>query len=307
MRDQRRWACRPARDVLDQQGRSVRAAAEERRRLAVDRQAGQGREAAAFCLDDELHALFRIRRREPRAQELAGDPAGLLRQLAGDHQLVLLEEAPGAVQAPQQARGQLRVSQERSPHARVGGVGGARGNRLEPSRRLVMSSDQPRLREREARVLEQGVDDRRQRIEAERGELRLLGGPRLRGPVRGGKLAQRALVQRAMRARRLFSRRRRLVLVQRFRPRHGAQRGQLFQRRLDALGREPGDHRQAVQVGEAVQPRGDEAFLRRERKVAKLHVRIQRRLPRRRLRLHADNPSPEFTRRLSAPQARKCG
>ncbi len=83
---------------------------------------------------------------------------------------------------------------------RIRGEGGSRGERFEARGSPVVGRHEPRLWETEARVVEQRVDDRWQRIEAERGELRLLGRFRPRGSLVRGELAESGLVQLAVHA-----------------------------------------------------------------------------------------------------------
>src|SRR5205823_10367532 len=98
---------------------------------------------------------------------------GLLRHVARYDELVLLEKSPASIQPAQQPSRDLRIAQESSTHARIGGEGGPRGERIETRGSRMVGRDEARLRKTEARVAEQRVDDCRQPIETERGELRL--------------------------------------------------------------------------------------------------------------------------------------
>ena len=143
---------------------------------------------------------------------------------------------------------------------------------------------EPRLRETDAGVVEQRVDDRWQRIEAERGELRLLGRFRPRGSFVRRKLPEDGLVELAVRAGGLVSCHG-LALVEDLRRRHRPEGNESLQRCLDAFQRQPGDDRKRVEVGGPVQPRCHEALFRRERQAAQVDAGSQHGLPRLHLRL----------------------
>src|SRR5207237_7000252 len=105
-----------------------------------------------------------------------------------------------------------------------------------------------------ARILEQRLDDCRQRIEAECGELRLLGGSRPRGPLLGGELVKSRLVQLAVHTGGLVLGRG-LVLVEDLGRQYRSERDELLERCLDAFRRQPGADRKAVEGGDAVEDR----------------------------------------------------
>ena len=119
MGDQPGRTGRPAGEVLDEEGRADGPAAEERGRLGVDGETGERTEAAAFGLEDDLHALVGFGGGETGAEELSRRPAGLFRHLVRDHQLVLLEQSAAGVETPQHGGGELRIAQQGAPHARI--------------------------------------------------------------------------------------------------------------------------------------------------------------------------------------------
>ena len=228
-----------------------------------------------------------------RPSVLTSRSARLLGHVPRDHELVLLEQSPAAMQAAQQSDRELRIAQKRSTHARIRGEGGPRPERIEARGRPMVRRDQPRWRKPETRVLQQGVNHRRQLIEAEGGELRLFGRFRPRGSLLRRQLVKNGLVQLAGRGG-VLVRSRRLALVEDLGRRHRPEGNEPLQRRVEPLRRQSGDDREAVEVGDSVEPRRDEALLRRQRQPAEVDAGIQHGLPGLRLRwiLHLRHIQP---------------
>ena len=158
------------RNVLHQERGRVGAAAEQRRRLAVDRQPGERREATAFGLDHHLHALVGLRAGETRAQQIPGGAPGLAPAPRVRSPACAARAGAGRLAAAAAGRREAADCAEAPTHACVRCEGGSRRDRLEPGSRAVMGCDQPRLGQREPGILEQRMDHRGQRIEAQRGE-----------------------------------------------------------------------------------------------------------------------------------------
>jgi hypothetical protein len=139
---------------------------------AVTRERRQG---ASFAGEDQVNPLVGRSGGELAAQDAARGGAVALRKLGALTGGVDLGQGPRGEESPHQWLGALVVAQEQPLHLPITEECGPRGQRVEPHGVTMMSGDEPRVSKAHPRVLEDLVDHRGDRIEAQGREFGILG------------------------------------------------------------------------------------------------------------------------------------